>query len=95
VDADHDNAAQPYGAIWRDAYGQLARQFRMPVLGSSCVGPIVAGPWAGRKCIGCSLAVDFDGALAAMGPYGEEALVAAELTLVADRPKGTAISGCL
>ncbi len=52
VEAGHDNESEPYGALWRDAYGQLARQFHMPVIGASNVGPINAGPWNGRKCIG-------------------------------------------
>ena len=95
VDADYDNAAQPYGQLWRDAYGQLARQFKMPVAGVSGVGPITGGPWAHRKCIGCSLIVGSDGQQAAIGPYEEEALIVAELTLSRDQPKGTDISGFL
>ena len=66
VDADHDNARDPYGKLWRDCYAPVARDLR-PVdgVGVSNVGPITAGPWAGRKCIGCSLAV---------GPGGRDVL---------------------
>lgn len=74
VDADHDNTKQPYGAFWRGPYRTLAMEYRMTVVGVSYVGPIEQGPWAGRKCIGCSLAVGADGRDRAQGPYGREAL---------------------
>ena len=32
---------------------------------------MTGGPWAGRKCIGCSLAVGPGGAILAEGPYAE------------------------
>ena len=95
VDSDHDPRREPYGALWRDAYGQLARAFRMPVVGASNVGPITRGPWAGRRCIGCSLVVAADGREVAMGPYNETSLIVAEVTLYDDRPAGTSISGML
>jgi predicted amidohydrolase len=93
VDSDHDNAREPYGGLWREAYLPLAREFAMPIVGVSNVGPITAGPWAGRKCIGCSLIVDGQGQEVASGPYGEEALVVAALELAGHRPRGTDISG--
>ncbi len=80
VPADHDNARQPYGQLWRDNYGRVARDFQMWIAGCSNVGPIAAGPWAGRRCIGCSLLVGPDGEPVAQGPYGE----AAETILYAD-----------
>ena len=43
----------------------------MTVVGVSNVGWITDGPWKGRKCIGCSLAVGPGGAILAQGPYGE------------------------
>lgn len=95
VDADHDNRRQPYGALWEEAYGQLARQFQMPVVGASNVGPLEAGPWAGRKCIGCSLIVGADGRKVAVGPYGAPSLVTATVELPPRRRLGTAISGML
>lgn len=73
VPADHDNARDPYGEPWRSAYGAVAREFSMAVFGVSNVGPIDDGPWAGRKCIGCSLAVDAAGREILQGPYGEDA----------------------
>ena len=39
----------------------------------SNVGPITAGPWAGRKCIGCSLVMGPDGREVLQGPYGQDA----------------------
>ena len=73
VPSDHDNQREPYGQLWRDNYGPVASDFRLWIAGASNVGPIVAGPWAGRKCIGCSLLVGPDGKEKLMGPYGEDA----------------------
>ncbi len=90
VPADHNNALQPYGALWRDCYGPVARDFRLWIAGVSNVGPITAGPWKGRSCIGCSLLVGPDGRQVLMGPYGEdaEALLRAELNLVSRPARG-------
>lgn len=74
VPADYDNALQPYGReLWHPAYRELARLYEMPVVGVSNVGPITHGPWAGRQCIGSSLAVDADGSVLQEGPFGVEA----------------------
>lgn len=73
VPADHDNSEEPYGRLWRDHYGRVARDFRMWIAGVSNVGPIVGGAWRGRKCIGCSLLVGPDGQPVVQGPYGEDA----------------------
>jgi len=91
VDADHDNEKQPYGAGWREAYGELARLYDITVIGVSNVGPITAGVWAGRKCIGCSLAVGPGGAILAQAPYGadSECLVPVEVRRVPRPAAGT------
>jgi predicted amidohydrolase len=73
VDADHDNAKDPYGDMWRDAYAAVAEQFALWVVGVSNVGAVTAGPWAGRKCIGCSIVVDHRGTEVLRGPYGADA----------------------
>ena len=73
VEADHDNAREPYGALWKACYGPPARDFRMWIIGASNVGPILAGPWAGRRCIGCSLVVNDQGEPVEMLPYGADA----------------------
>lgn len=88
VPADHDQAAQPYGDLWRRSYVPLAREHGMPVVGVSNVGRLTAGPWKGRKCIGCSLSVGGDGRIAAEGPYGENAkdLLVVDLSLEGPDP---------
>lgn len=73
VDADHDNAKEPYGELWLTAYGELATQHDMTVVGVSYVGWLTGGPWKGRKCIGNSLAVGPGGRTLATGPYGVDA----------------------
>lgn len=73
VDADHDNAREPYGDTWRNAYGPVAQDFSVWIVGLSNVGPIDSGPWAGRKCIGCSLVVGPGGREVVQGSYGADA----------------------
>ena len=73
VPAGHDPGREPYGELWRDNYGPVARDFRLWIAGASNVGPITGGPWQGRKCIGCSLLVGPDGRPVIEGPYGAEA----------------------
>ena len=38
VDADNDNGREPYGALWLDSYGELARLYDVTVVGVSNVG---------------------------------------------------------
>jgi predicted amidohydrolase len=73
VPADHDNAKDPYGQMWRESYARVARDFSLWVIGVSNVGPVTAGPWAGWRCIGCSLVIDPDGNEVVQGPYGVDA----------------------
>lgn len=82
VDADHDNGSEPYGGLWKGAYSTLAEKFPITVVGVSNVGWMTGGPWEGRKCIGCSLAVGPGGEILAEGPYGEaaEALLRIDVT---------------
>ena len=81
VPHDHDNERDPYGQLWLDNYCPVAREFGLSIVGASNVGPITAGPWQGRKCIGNSLVIGRDGREVARGPYGEraEALLIQEL----------------
>ena len=97
VDADHDPVAEPYGGLWKGAYATLAGLYEMPVVGVSNVGRITAGPWQGRKCIGCSLAIGPSGQTIAQGPYGEtaEALIAVEIEISRRRETGTEIAPML
>jgi predicted amidohydrolase len=97
VDAGHDNEREPYGGLWLEAYRDLARLYEVTVLGVSNVGRITAGPWAGRKAIGCSLAVGPGGAVLARGPYGEaaEALVVVRVEPRSSIGQGTQIAPAL
>jgi len=70
---NHDSTGERYGKRWRDSYSELTRLYDLPVIGMSNVGPITGGPWAGRSCIGCSLAMGPGGVTLAEGPYGETA----------------------
>ncbi len=83
VPAEHDPMAEPYGALWEGSYRSLASLYEMPVVGVSNVGWITGGPWAGRKCIGCSLTMGADGAVLAKGTYGVDAqeLIVLEIAL--------------
>ncbi len=73
VDAHHDNLTQPYGALWRESYSQLASLYDITMVGVSHVGWLTAGPWKGRKVIGCSLAIGPGGEVLAEAPYGPDA----------------------
>ena len=97
VPADHDPIAEPYGALWEGSYRSLASLYAMPVVGVSNVGWISGGPWAGRKCIGCSLAMGADGIVLAKGPYGVTAsgLIVVEMALQPRTCTGTDIAPML
>ena len=97
VDADHDNSRQPYGDLWLESYTTLATLYDMTVIGVSSVGWLRAGPWQGRKCIGCSLAVGPGGEVLAKGPYGEaaEELIVVQVNLTPREVTGTAIAEML
>jgi predicted amidohydrolase len=90
VHADHDNLAEPYGELWRQAYGELGRLYDLPVIGVSNVGWLTDGPWKGRKAIGCSLATNNRGETLAAGPYGESA---EELIVVDVEPRPLRATG--
>jgi len=84
VPPDFDNSLRPYGDEWITAYGALARETGMPVVGVSNVGPVVGGEWEGWRCIGASLAVGADGEVLAQLPFGDDA----EALLALDVPWG-------
>ncbi len=73
VTANHNQAKEPYGDLWRDNYIPVAKEYSTWIFGVSNVGPINEGPWEGRKCIGCSLVIDPEGNEVLQGPYGENA----------------------
>jgi predicted amidohydrolase len=88
VPPDFDNSVRAYGDEWVTAYGALARETGMPVVGVSNVGPVVGGEWDGWRCIGASLAVGSDGNVMVQAPFSDtdESLVTVEIALV--RPAG-------
>lgn len=73
VPPNHDNRKDPYGKEWRACYQPVAKEFSIWIAGVSNVGSMTGGPWAGHRCIGCSLAVDARGEVAAQLGYGERA----------------------
>jgi len=85
VPADHDNVREPYGQLWLDNYGPVARDFGVWIAGCSNVGPLAAGEWRGRKCIGSSLVCNPKGELVLRADYGEaaDALLLTRLDLAA------------
>ena len=90
VPAGHDNTLEPYGQLWQDNYGPVARDFQLWIAGCSNVGPIASGAWAGRKCIGSSILVGPDGGVALQAPYGQdaEALLIGEIELQSRPARG-------
>ncbi len=70
VPADHDNAKEPYGSLWENAYMPVAKDFSIWIASSSNVGKMTAGPWKDWNGIGCSLVIDPQGKIALKGPYG-------------------------
>jgi predicted amidohydrolase len=91
VPADHDNVREPYGALWRENYGPVARDFRLWIAGASNVGWLTEGPWKGWKCIGCSLVIGPGGEEVLQGPYGADA----ETILFVDiEPRPRPARGC-
>lgn len=73
VHCDHDNAAEPYGALWREAYTPVAKEFSLWIIAASNVGKIEAGPWKDRLCIGSSMTIDHNGESILQGPFGANA----------------------
>lgn len=84
VPAGHDHQREPYGELWRRNYGAVAREFGTTIVGCSNVGAIKSGPWAGHKCIGCSMVVGADGRVELQASYGESA---EEVALVEVTPR--------
>lgn len=90
VEWNYNQKKTPYGKTWKNAYQTLAKLYQINVVGVSNVGPVTDGPWKGRICIGCSLAVDYTGKIIHYGSYGENA---EELKIISLRTKGMNLYG--
>lgn len=74
VPPDHDNVKEPYGELWRDNLGPVARDFEMWIASVSNVGEYIRpGRDVPHPCIGNSLVFDANGGEVLTGPYGQEA----------------------
>lgn len=87
VALEHDNIKQPYSQFWERSYTQLCKLYAITIIGVSNVGWLTAGPWKGKKVIGCSLAIGPDGSILAQGPYGPRAEALITLTIQAEPRK--------
>lgn len=92
INEEHD----PYQEKWIKPYSILAQLYDMVIIGTTCVGYIVGGPYEGKKSIGCSLAVNKDG-IVAQGKFNEFAgeLIIAEINIPQRQVKGTGIGEML
>jgi len=72
VDNDFIVNNYTYGETWTVPYKQLARIYKIPVIGVSYVGNVTRGAWDGQFCIGNSIAVNADCEVIAL-PFGADA----------------------
>lgn len=91
VPAEHDNSDTPYGSLWLEHYGAVARDFKIWIAGVSNVGWLRAGPWSGQQCIGCSMVISPSGEPALIGAYGVDAegILYADIEPLARPARGT------
>ncbi|MDO8580081.1 MAG: carbon-nitrogen hydrolase family protein [Candidatus Omnitrophota bacterium] len=96
VDYSLTEANDPYGEKWVKPFTILAQSYGLVIIGTTCVGTIVGGPYEGKKSIGCSLAVGSDGIIA-QGEYNEFAgeLILAKFVVPQRKEKGTEIGAML
>lgn len=92
INEEHD----PYQEKWIKPYSILAQLYDLVIIGTTCVGYIVGGPYEGKKSIGCSLGVDKNG-IVAQGKFNEFAgeLITAEINIPEKSVKGTGIGEML
>ena len=95
VPPEYDEARRPYGAEWVQASRTLAALCDLAVLGVRSVAMLEAGPWAGRRRVGCALAVGPGGAVLARGSCGRPALPAVAPDLPTAPARGGAMTAHL
>lgn len=96
VDYSLTEEDDPYQEKWIKPLSVLARTYDLVVVGATCVGYIVGGPYEGRKMVGRSVAVDKNG-IVAEGAYNEFAgtSILFEVQLSETKRKGTQIGDFL
>lgn len=73
VAPNYDYKNLSYGFLWKDCYGEVARKYKIWILGVSNVGRIRSGEWKGYHCIGNSLLINDQGETSFEAPYGDNA----------------------
>ena len=96
VDYSVTEEDDPYEEKWLKPYEVLSTYYGIMVIGTTCVGYIVGGPYEGKKSIGCSLMVGPDGVMG-QGKFNEFAgeLVVTEFDVPERKEKGTQIGKML
>jgi predicted amidohydrolase len=96
VDYSITEEDDPYEEKWLKPYKVLSSYYNMVIVGTTCVGYIVGGPYEGKKSIGCSLVVGPAGMMG-QGKFNEFAgeLVVAEFEVPERKEKGTEIGQML
>lgn len=92
VTEEHD----PYHEKWIKPYSILASYYDLVIIGTTCVGYIVGGPYEGKKSVGCSLAVNKNGVIK-QGKFNEFAgeMITVEINIPDRTEKGTEIGDML
>jgi predicted amidohydrolase len=96
VDYSVNEEEDPYKEKWLKPYTLLANLYNIVIVGTTCVGYIVGGPYEGKKSVGCSLAVNNKGIIA-RGKFNEFAgeLIFTEIEMPLRSEKGTQIGKML
>ncbi|MFN8777168.1 MAG: carbon-nitrogen hydrolase family protein [Flavobacteriales bacterium] len=96
VDYSITEEDDPYEEKWVNPYKVLSSYYGIVVIGTTCVGYIVGGPYEGKKSIGCSLVVGPDGVMG-QGRFNEFAgeLIVTEFDVPERRERGTQIGKML
>ena len=96
VDYEISEGEDPYREKWIKPYSVLAKLYNLVIIGTTSVGYIVGGPYEGKKCIGCSLAINKSGILK-QGEFNEFAgqLIITKFNIPVRQEKGCQIGKLL